>query len=250
MGIQGAESPCSISPNIHFLLLSCTTRDQVETAKLFWRSEAAPAALLKFLRSSCLLLWPVIKRLVEQLRNDNPIDASADAATHLVAAEHLLLHCLHLAFRVSPVMVAGIQSFGLARRMLSDLASESECQTVLGGSPANPTVHMNLALWGLSQDLLAHAPSKKLLQSIPTERLVQQYRQGNLPPPLQDGLARFLEEYGHQGVCELDVGVARWSEDPTYVFNILISYVEMEEDVCKPDRQIQSSRDSAIQKFS
>jgi hypothetical protein len=108
-----------------------------------------------------------VNRLVERLRNDNPIDASADAATHLASAEHLLLRCLRLAFRVSPVMVAGIQSFGLARRMLGDLASESECQTVLGGSPANPTVHMNLALWKLSQDLLAHAPSRNLLQSIP-----------------------------------------------------------------------------------
>jgi rifampicin phosphotransferase len=186
-----------------------------------------------------------VNRLVERLRNDNPIDASADAATHLASAEHLLLRCLRLAFRVSPVMVAGIQSFGLARRMLGDLASESECQTVLGGSPANPTVHMNLALWKLSQDLLAHAPSRNLLQSIPTERLVQQFRQRKLPPPLQDGLARFLQEYGHQGVCELDLGVAPWSEDPTYVLNILISYLEMGEDVCKPDLQIQRSRDSA-----
>jgi rifampicin phosphotransferase len=39
--------------------------------------------------------------------------------------------------------------------------------------------------------------------------------------------------------------VARWSEDPTYVLNILISYLEMGEDVCKPDLQIQRSRDSA-----
>jgi hypothetical protein len=68
-----------------------------------------------------------VKRFVEQLRNDDPIDPSADAATHLTATEDLLLHCLRLAFRVSPLMVAGIQSFDLARRMLGDLATESEC---------------------------------------------------------------------------------------------------------------------------
>ena len=129
---------------------------------------------------------------MEQLRNDHKIDPSADVATHFAAATHLLLHCLRLAFRVSPVMVAGMQSFSLARRILGDLASESECQTVLGGSPANPTVHMNLALWRLSQDILADATSRHMLQNTPLETLGQQYRLGKLPAPLQDGLAHFL----------------------------------------------------------
>jgi rifampicin phosphotransferase len=186
-----------------------------------------------------------VKRFVEQLQNEHQIDASADAVTHLLSTEHLLFSCLRLAFRVSPVMLAGMQSFGLARRLLGDLASESECLTVLGGSPANPTVQMNLALWRLSQDILTDASSRNLLQSTPAETLVQQYQQRKLPAPLQDGLARFLREYGHQGVCELDLGVSRWSEDPTFVLNILTSYLEVSEDVLAPDLQIQRSRDSA-----
>jgi pyruvate,water dikinase len=104
---------------------------------------------------------------------------------------------------------------------------------------------MNLALWDLSQDLMADALSRSLLQSMPVETLVQRYQQKKLPPPLQDGLAQFLREYGHQGVCELDLGVARWLEDPTYVFNILISYLEMGEDVRTPNLQIQHARDLA-----
>jgi pyruvate,water dikinase len=186
-----------------------------------------------------------VNRFVQQVRNEAPFEASADAATQLAATEHLLLHCLRLAFRVSPVMVAGMQSFSLARRMLGDLATESECLTVLGGSPTNPTVHMNLALWRLSQDIRADTTSRDLLQSSPSEALVQQYQQRTLPAAVQDGLARFLQEYGHQGVCELDLGMSRWSEDPTYVLNILVSYLEMEEDVLAPDIQIQRSGDSA-----
>jgi rifampicin phosphotransferase len=58
-------------------------------------------------------------------------------------------------------------------------------------------------------------------------------------------MTRFLEEYGHQSVCELDLGVARWSEDPTYVFDLLIGYVQMEESGYAPDRQLQRAQEAA-----
>ncbi len=180
-----------------------------------------------------------VQRFVERLRNGPQIDASVDAAAHLVASECLLLHALRLAFRVSPVMLAGMQSFALARRLLGELASESECQIVLGGSPTNPTTQMNLALWRLSGEIRADATSRQLLAARPSGRLAQDYQQGTLPAPLQQGLARFLQEYGHQGVCELDLGVPRWSEDPTYVLALLTGYLEMEESVHAPDRQLQ-----------
>src|SRR5256884_373418 len=186
-----------------------------------------------------------VQRFVEQLRNAHQIDASADAAAHLAAAERLLQHCLRLAFRVSPVMLAGMLSFALARRLLGELASESECQVVLGGSPTNPTTRMNLALWRLSQEIRADATSRQLLQSTSAARLAQDYQQGRLPDPLQQGLPSFLQAYGHQGVCELDLGVPRWSEDPTYVLALLTGYLEMEESAHAPDRQLQRAGRSA-----
>jgi phosphohistidine swiveling domain-containing protein len=180
-----------------------------------------------------------VQRFVEQLRKTPQIDASADAAAHLAEAERLLLSCLRLAFRVSPVMLAGMQSFALARRLLGELASESECQIVLGGSPTNPTTQMNLALWRLAQEIRVDAASRHLLQSLSAERLAQDYQQGRLPAPFQQGLARFLQEYGHQSVCELDLGVPRWSEDPSYVFALLTGYLQMEERAHAPDLQLQ-----------
>src|SRR5205823_5341879 len=131
-----------------------------------------------------------VQRFVEQRRNTPQIDASADAAAHLAASERLLLHSLRLAFSVSPVMLAGMQSFALGQRLLGELASESECQVVLGGSPTNPTTQMNLALWRLSQEIRADATSRHLLQSTPAEQLAQEYQQGTLPALLQHGLAR------------------------------------------------------------
>src|SRR5207244_6175467 len=103
--------------------------------------------------------------------------------------------------------------------------SESECQIVLGGSPTNPTTRMNLALWRLSQEIRADATSRQLLQSTPAEQLAQ--------------------EYGHQGVCELDLGVPRWSEDPTYVLALLTGYLEMEQNAHAPDLQLQRAGRSA-----
>ncbi len=180
-----------------------------------------------------------VQRFVKQLRKASQVDARGAAAAHLAEAERLLLRCLRLAFRVSPVMLAGMQSFALARLLLGELASESECQVVLGGSPTNPTTQMNLALWRLSQDIQTDAQSLHLLRQTPAEQLAQNYRQGQLPAPLHQGLARFLEEYGHQSVSELDLGVPRWSEDPSYVLALLASYLDMEERTATPDLQLQ-----------
>jgi phosphohistidine swiveling domain-containing protein len=180
-----------------------------------------------------------VQRFLEQLRKPPRIAAPADAAAHLAEAERLLLSCLRLAFRVSPVMLAGMLSFALARRLLGDLASESECQVVLGGSPSNPTTQMNLALWRLAQQIRADAASRQLLQSLSAERLAQDYQQGRLPAPLQQGLARYLQEYGHQSVCELDLGVPRWSEDPTYVLALLTGYLQIDEQEHAPDLQLE-----------
>ncbi len=186
-----------------------------------------------------------VQRFVEQLRKASQVDARGDAAAHLAAAERLLLRCLRLAFRVSPVMLAGMQSFALARRLLGDLATESECQVVLGGSPTNPTIQMNLALWRLSQDIQTDEHSLHLLRQTPAEQLARDYRQGRLPAPLQQGLARFFEEYGHQGVSELDLGVPRWSEDPNYMLALLASYLDMEERTATPDLQLQRTEHEA-----
>jgi rifampicin phosphotransferase len=186
-----------------------------------------------------------VQRFVEHLRDAHQIDTSADATAHLAQASHLLLHCLRLAFRISPVMLAGMQSFALARRLLGNLASESECQIVLGGSPANPTTQMNLALWRLAQQIRVDTASRHLLQSTPAERLAQDYQQGLLPTSLQQGLTSFLKEYGHQGICELDLGVPRWSEDPTYVLDLLIGYLEMRENTHAPDLQLQRAEQQA-----
>jgi phosphohistidine swiveling domain-containing protein len=58
-----------------------------------------------------------------------------------------------------------------------------------------------------------------------------------LPPTLQKGLADFLRAYGHRGVAEIDVGLPRWSEDPTYILGVLANYLRLDEPELAPDVQ-------------
>ena len=44
---------------------------------------------------------------------------------------------------------------------------------------------------------------------------------------------------------ELDLGVPRWSEDPTYVLDLLTGYLEMKESVHAPDLQLQRAGSAA-----
>lgn len=183
-----------------------------------------------------------VQRFVEHLRHTWQNDESAAAAVHLARAEHLLLDCLRLTMRVSPVMLAGMQSFALARRLLGTAGTQSECQSVLGGTPHNPTTSMNLALWRLARDLRADTERPG---GHTAAQLAQDYYQGRLPTRVQQGIARFLQEYGHQGVCELDLGLARWSEDPTPVFVLLAGYLDLEEGALRPDLRLQRAHQAA-----
>ncbi|GHO94893.1 phosphoenolpyruvate synthase [Reticulibacter mediterranei] len=231
------------------------TDPRLKPLSMSWLAVARPLVLL-FARTRLpwyllqALLAPIVairrvQRDVARLRCGFQTQPATPASASLRQAEHLLLASARVAFRVSPVMLAGMQSFALARRLLGDLASESECQSVLGGSPANPTIQMHSALWKLSMQLRGNEESLHLLTTTPAAHLARDYQQGRLPAHLQEGMAHFLEEYGHQSVCDLDLGVVRWSEDSTYVFHLLSGYVQMEESAYAPELQLQRARDVA-----
>ena len=43
--------------------------------------------------------------------------------------------------------------------------------------------------------------------------------------------------YGHRGVAEIDLGLPRWSEDPTYIMGVLANYLRLEDPRSAPDVQ-------------
>jgi rifampicin phosphotransferase len=83
------------------------------------------------------------------------------------------------------------------------------------------------------------------VQNTSPAQLTEAYRTSSLPAVLQHGLEDFLATYGHRSVNELDLGVSRWSEDPTYVFSVLVSYLQLSDAAEAPDTQFRRSAKEA-----
>lgn len=129
--------------------------------------------------------------------------------------------------------VAGILAAAAPARLLRGIATESEVSTVLGGMPYNLTTEMDLALWRLADSATAH---RELLLTTPPEELAAMHHAGTLP---DIGLAGFLDAYGHRAAAEIDIGVARWEEDPTPVLAAIANYLRVSDREQAPDRRFE-----------
>jgi rifampicin phosphotransferase len=138
---------------------------------------------------------------------------------------------------VPPVFAAGLAANALAGKLLGGLATDDERRVAMRALPHNPTTEMDLALWALAKEARADPGIARMLGGTLPERLAEAYRGGSLPPKLQRSLADFLRLYGHRGVAEIDLGLPRWSEDPTYILGVLANYLRLEDPEAAPDVQ-------------
>jgi phosphohistidine swiveling domain-containing protein len=153
-------------------------------------------------------------------------------------AEQLLGHdVVPLLPRIVPVVATGLAMLALAIRLLGADATRAEAAIVLRGLPHNVTTEMDLALWRLARSVQADADADTAtsVRDTPAEQLAGQFRAGELPMTLQDGVRAFLRRYGHRSVAEIDLGVPRWADDPTYVFGILKNYLRLNDPALSPD---------------
>ncbi|WP_181019567.1 PEP/pyruvate-binding domain-containing protein [Nonomuraea typhae] len=112
----------------------------------------------------------------------------------------------------------------LAARLLAGAAAPEEVSACFRGVPGNPTTEMDLSLWDLAMAAKADPESAAVLSSHDAGRLAETYRYGRLPRPLAAGMDAFLARYGCRVAAEMDLGLPRWADDPTPVFNLLIGY--------------------------
>ena len=177
-------------------------------------------------------------RVVARFRTAGEMSPEAGAAGRLVAAERLLRDGPpEILPNVPPVFVAGLAANALSGKLLGDLATDDERRVAMRALPHNPTTEMDLALWALAKEARADPASARIVGQTPPERLAEEYRDGSLPPKLQGGLTDFLRHYGHRGVAEIDLGLPRWSEDPTYIMGVLANYLRLEDPRAAPDVQ-------------
>jgi pyruvate,water dikinase len=167
------------------------------------------------------------------------LDVPADAAP-----EQRLDHVerqLGTVFLLMPTIIGypigGFLLLALARKLLGPLAKPGELQTVLRGLPHNVTTEMDLALWDLTQQIRADEQSALVLGLGPVDEVVKAFVRGSLPPVAQRGLTDFLTRYGHRAVAEIDLGMPRWSDDPTHLVSVIINYLRLEDESRAPDVQ-------------
>ena len=177
-------------------------------------------------------------RVVSQFRAADDVPPEADAAENLAAAERWLSSGPPgLLAGVPPAFIAGLAASALAGKLLRGLATDDERRVAMRALPLNPTTEMDLALWDLAREARADPDVARTLTETPPERLAKAYLGGSLPPKLQAGLEDFMRLYGHRGVAEIDLGLPRWSEDPTYILGVLANYLRLDDPQAAPDIQ-------------
>src|SRR5262249_4469038 len=137
--------------------------------------------------------------------------------------------------RTMPPAVAGLAMLGLASLLLGEDAQPGDLEAVLRGLPPNVTTGMDLALWNLACAIRNDAPAAQALRDDSPAELARQYHLGTLPETAQRGLAEFLSKYGHRSVAEIDLGMPRWSDDPTHIIGVLANYLRLDNPDLAPD---------------
>jgi pyruvate,water dikinase len=139
--------------------------------------------------------------------------------------------------RVLGIMAPAILMLGLAHVLLHGVARPDEIQILTRSAPYNPTTEMDLALWSLSANVRSDTATRDALLERQPAELAGAYAAGALPPVLQRGLGQFLARYGFRSIGEIDIGVKRWSEDPTHILGVLANYIRLDDAARAPDVQ-------------
>jgi rifampicin phosphotransferase len=187
-----------------------------------------------------------IARLRKAVEGAGATSPTASAQAAVDAAEQLLTTWpARILPRLVPLMFGGLGSFALAERLLGDLATPDERDSVRRALPHNPTTEMDLALWALSRRVRNDAAARDALRARPAHELAAAYAAGSLPPVLQRGLAEFMMHYGHRAIAEIDLGVPRWSDDPAPLLGNLANYQRIGDGPHSPEAQFRAAAQQA-----
>jgi phosphohistidine swiveling domain-containing protein len=141
--------------------------------------------------------------------------------------------------------VAGFVLLGLARRLLGDLARPGDLQSILRGLPHNVTTEMDLDLWELTERIRDDREAARTVSSGSVAELANGFRRAELPQTVQEGLTGFLRLYGHRAVAEIDLGMPRWSDDPSHLLGVIKNYLRLTVEDRAPSAQFSEGNDQA-----
>ncbi|MBB3085415.1 PEP/pyruvate-binding domain-containing protein [Geodermatophilus sabuli] len=179
---------------------------------------------------------------IERLRRQ-PIPAPSTPAQLLDQVEGETAASERIDWITWPV-VSGLLVSAALPPLLRGIASDDEVRAVLAGMPYNVTIEMDLALWQVAERA---APYREVLLDTPPDELAAAHLAGELP---DFGLRAFLDRYGVRAAGEVDVGVPRWSEDPTPVFAMLANHLRVTDPQQAPDQRFERAAAQAEAKVA
>jgi rifampicin phosphotransferase len=188
----------------------------------------------------------VLRPITTRVRYEREVEAfarinlptDARCSERLDAFERLLLEATpRMLPRMLGIIAPAVLTLGLAHVVLRGVATPADIQMLTRSAPRNPTTEMDLALWALSVGLRADGESREALLEREPSDLASAYVAASLPNKLQTGVATFLARYGFRSIGEIDIGVKRWSEDPTHILGVLANYVRLQDASLAPDVQ-------------
>jgi rifampicin phosphotransferase len=180
-----------------------------------------------------------------QLRRALTLPANATASQRLDFVEQRLGEVFLLMPRTFAYAVGGLLMLAASRRLLRDVAQPNELQEVLRGLPHNITTEMDLQLWELTEEIRNDEESRRAFSDLAVPDLLQRYRERALPPVAQRGLQGFLRRFGHRAVAEIDLGMPRWSDDPSHLLGVISNYLRLATDDLDPVTQFKAGEAKA-----
>ena len=180
-----------------------------------------------------------------RLRRTLTLPANATATQRLDFVEQRVGDLFLLMPRTVAYAAGGLLMLAASRRLLRDVAQPGELQEVLRGLPHNVTTEMDLKLWELTEEIRDDEPSRTVFTDMAVPDLLQRYRDRALPPVAQRGLQAFLRRYGHRAVAEIDLGMPRWSDDPSHLLGAISNYLRLETEDLDPSSQFRAGEATA-----
>jgi rifampicin phosphotransferase len=181
-----------------------------------------------------------------RLRRSLTLPDNATASQRLDFVEQRLSELFVLLLpRTLPYLVGGMSMLAASRRLLRDVAQPAELQEVLRGLPHNVTTEMDLKLWELTDEIRNDEASRRIFSDLAVPDLLQRYRERALPPVAQRGLQGFLRRYGQRAIAEIDIGMPRWSDDPSHLLGVITNYLRLDESDLAPVSQFRAGQAKA-----
>jgi phosphohistidine swiveling domain-containing protein len=151
--------------------------------------------------------------------------AASTPVEHHERAVALLRRTFPVLPTVAPTAAAGFLALGVASRLAGPALDARASHEVLRSLPHNVTTEMDLELWQVAERLRVDEASAARLRA----------GAGPLPDLLRRELDGFLARHGHRAVAEIDLGMPRWRDDPSYVLGVLAGYLRLEDPGTAPD---------------